>query len=70
MIFKNIFFKFMNNTIFGRTIKNVIKYRDIKLVTKGRRINYLVLEPNCHTTKSSTEYLLARKKKKNADTNE
>ena len=60
----------MNNTIFGRTIKNVIKYRDIKLDTKGRRINYLVLEPSCHTTKSSTEYLLAIKKKKNADTNE
>ena len=70
MIFKKIFFKFMNNTIFGRTIKNVIKYRDIKLVTTGRRINYLVLEPSCHTTKSSTEYLLAIKKKKNADTNE
>ena len=54
----------MNNTVFGRTIKNVIKYSDIKFVTTERRINYLVLEPSCHTTKSSTEYLLAIKKKK------
>ena len=54
----------MNNTVFGKTMENVIKHRDIKLVTTERRRNYLVLEPNCHTTKFFTEHLLAIKMKK------
>ena len=33
--------------------------RDIKLVTTERRRNYLVSEPNCHTTIFFTENLLA-----------
>ena len=40
------------------------KYRDIKRFTKERRRNYLVSEPNYHTTKFFTEYLLAREMKK------
>ena len=32
-------------------MKNVRKHRDIKLVTVERRRNYLVSEPNYHTTK-------------------
>ena len=31
-------------------MENVRKNRDIKLVTTGRRRNYLVSEPNYHTT--------------------
>ena len=45
------FFKLMNNSVFGKNIKNVRKYRGIKLVTTEKRRNYLVSEPNCHTTK-------------------
>ena len=56
--------KLINNTVFGKTMENVIKHRDIKLVTTERRRNYLVLEPNCHTTKFFTEHLLAIKMKK------
>ena len=41
----------MNNIFFGKTIENVRKHRDIKLVTTERRRNYLVSEPNYHTTK-------------------
>ena len=48
----------MNNAVFGKTIKNVRKHRDIKLVTTEKRRNYLVSEPNYHTTKFFTEHLL------------
>ena len=55
MIMKKTFFKLMNNTVFGKTMDNVRKHGDIKLVTKEWRRNYLVLERNYHTTKSFTE---------------
>ena len=38
--------------------------RDIKLVTTERRRNYLVSEPNYHTTKFFTENVLAIEMKK------
>ena len=49
---------------------NVRKHRHIKLVTTERRRNYLVSEPNYHTTKLFTEDLLAIEIKRNADTYE
>ena len=54
----------MNNAAFGKPMKNVRKHRDIKLVTTERRRNHLVSEPNYHTTKFFTEYLLAIEMKK------
>ena len=57
--FENNFFRLMNNALFGKTLENVRKHRHIKLVTTGRRRNYLVSEPNYHTTKCFTENLLA-----------
>ena len=57
--FEKDFFKLMNNAVFGKTMENVRKHRDIKLVTTERRRNYLVSEPNYHTTKFFTENLLA-----------
>ena len=59
----------MNNAVFGKTMENVRTNRDIKLVTTERRKNYLVSEPNYHTTKFFTEHLLAIEMKK-ADTYE
>ena len=50
--FKKYFFKLMSNAVFGKTIENVRKSRDIQLVTTEARRNYLVSEPNYHTTKS------------------
>ena len=54
----------MNNAVFGKTIENVRKHRDIKLVTTERRRNCLVSEPNFHTTKIFTEDSLVIKMKK------
>ena len=51
----------MNDAVFGKTMENVTKDRDIKLVTTERRRNYLVAESNYHTTKFFTENLLAIK---------
>ena len=48
----------MNNTVFGKTMENVRRHRNNKLVTTERRRNYLVSEPNFHTTKFFTENLL------------
>ena len=47
-----------------KTIENVRKHRDIKLVTTDKRRNQLVSEPNYHTTKYFLETLLAIEMKK------
>ena len=47
----------MNNAVFGKNMGNVRKHRDIKLVTIEWRRNYLVSEPNYHTTNFFTEPL-------------
>ena len=62
--FEKDFFKQMNNVVFVKTIENVRKDRNIKLATTERRRNYLVSEPNYHTTKFFTENLLATEMKK------
>ena len=54
----------MNNELFEKTMENVREHRHIKLVTTERRRNYLVSEPNYHTTKFFTESLLAIEIKK------
>ena len=51
------FFKLINNADFGKTMKNMRKNRNIKLLITERRRNYLVSEPNYYTTKFLTENL-------------
>ena len=66
--FEKDFFKLMNNAIFGKTMENLRKHRDIKLVNTDTKRNKLVSEPNYHTTKWFSENLLAiEMKKKNSN---
>ena len=58
------FFKLMINSVFGKTMENVRKHRDIKLVTTEEQIIKSVSEPNYHTTKHFTESLLGIEMKK------
>ena len=41
--------KLMNNSVFGKTMENIRKHRDIKLVKTDKKRSKLVSEPNCHT---------------------
>ena len=54
----------MNNSVFGKTMENVRKHKDIKLLTTDKRRNQLVSEPNYHTKKYFSENLLAIEMKK------
>ena len=62
--FKLDFFKLMNNSVFGKTMQNMRKHRDIQLVITDEKRNKLVSEPNYHTTKRFSENLLATEMKK------
>ena len=55
--FEKDFFKLMNNAVFGKTMENVRKHRDIKLVKTDHKRNKLVSEPNYHTMKLISENL-------------
>ena len=68
--FEKDFFKIMNNSVFGKTMENVRKHRDIKLVTTEEKRIKLVSEPNYHTAKRFSENLLAIEAKKNKSKNE
>ena len=62
--FEKDFFKPMIKAVFGKTMGNVRKHSDIKLVKADKRRNKLTSEPNYHTTKSFSENLMAIEMKK------
>ena len=47
----------MNNAVFGKTMENIRKHRDIKLVTTDKKRNNLVSESNYHTINYISENL-------------
>ena len=49
---------------FWKNYENGRKHRDVKFVATENRRDYLVSEPNYHTTKFFTEHLLAIEMKK------
>ena len=55
--FQKDFFKLMNNAVFGKTMENVRKHRDIKLVIKDKKRSKSVSEPNYHTMNYISEDL-------------
>ena len=58
------FFKIMNNFVYGKTMENVRKHRDIKTVSSNGERKKLVSEPNYHTCKQFSEHLMAIEMKK------
>ena len=55
--FEKDFSKLMNNAVFGKTMENVRKHRDIKLVTTDKKRSKLVSEPNDHAINLISENL-------------
>ena len=55
--FEKDLFKLMNNSVFGKTMENIRKHRDIKLVTTNKKRSKLVSEPNYHTINLISEDL-------------
>ena len=64
--FEKDLLKLMNNSVFGKTMENIRKHRDIKLVTMDKKISKLVSEPNYHTINLISEnlYIIEMKKTK------
>ena len=55
--FEKDLFKLMNNLVFGKTMKNIRKHTDIKLVTTDKKRSKLISEPNYHTINLISEDL-------------
>ena len=57
----------MNNAVIEQLWRMVRNYRDIKFVTTEARRNYLMFEPNYHTTILFSENLVAIEMKRKKD---
>ena len=62
--FEKDLFKLINNSVFGKTMENIRKHRDIKLVTTDKKRSKLVSEPNYHTINLISEDLSITEMKK------
>ena len=56
--FEKDFYKLCNNSVYGKTMENVRKHRDIQLVTTNKKRSILASEPKYHSTKYISEDLL------------
>ena len=55
--FEKDLFQLVNNAVFGKTMENIRKHRDIKLVTTDKKRNKMVSEPNYQTMNYISEGL-------------
>ena len=62
--FEKNFVELLNNSVFGKTMKNVRNHRDIKLVTSNIGRKRLNSEPNDHSCKKFSDHLMAIETKK------
>ena len=57
--FKKDFFKLMNNSVFGKTMENLRKRVDVRLVTDEKKLDKLTSKPNYVSSKIFNENLMA-----------
>lgn len=48
--FEKDFYKLLNNAVFGKTLENQRKHKNIQLVSDHRKVEKLVSKPNFKTT--------------------
>ena len=59
--------KLMNNSIFGKTLENIRKHKDMKLVTSKQKYQKYVVKPNFKNGYSFSKHLFAMEMEKNRD---
>jgi hypothetical protein len=62
--FEKDFYKLMNNSVFGKTMENIRKHQDVKLVVDGRKFRRLSSKPNFNSFKILSSDLVAVNMKK------
>ena len=59
----------MNNSVSGKTMENVRKHRNIKLVKTERKRNYFAPKSNYHSTKFFHRKFIANRNEENSNIN-
>ena len=57
--FEKDFFKLMNNSVFGKTMENLCKWVDVRLVTNEKKLDKLTAKPTYVSSKIFNENLVA-----------